>query len=284
MRRSASLASTSASVNCEPTSGMSGLCASRYGTAPMWSSWPWVSTIACTSASRSRIGAKSGRIRSTPGCSTSGKSTPQSTMSSLPSYSKTVMLRPMAPRPPSGMTRRPPSRQRRRRIERRRAPGSCGHRLQRAAAAQSARSWASSSAVASTSGGRTGPAGRPCAPRPAFTRIVPWVRKMPVKSGSSRRCSAQGGGDVAALVRLDHVLGQRPAEVGRRADQADPADGEHRQREGVLAGVDGQVAPAEPPPPPGFRAPHPIIVREQDEGSSGSHWNAKRFFCRGDWI
>jgi hypothetical protein len=44
-----------------------------------------------------------------PGCSSSGKSTPQSTISRRPPYSKTVMLRPISPRPPSGVTRRPPS-------------------------------------------------------------------------------------------------------------------------------------------------------------------------------
>ena len=33
----------------------------------MWSSWPWVSTIASTLSSRSRIQLKSGRITSTPG-------------------------------------------------------------------------------------------------------------------------------------------------------------------------------------------------------------------------
>ncbi len=109
MRRSASFASTRARVNWEPTSGMSGLWASRYGTAPMWSSCPCVSTIACTSASRSRIAEKSGRIRSTPGWSTSGNSTPQSTTSSLPPNSKTVMLRPIAPSPPSGMMRSAPA-------------------------------------------------------------------------------------------------------------------------------------------------------------------------------
>ncbi len=52
--------------------------------------------------------AKSGRIRSTPGWWSSGNSTPQSTISRRPSYSKTVMLRPTSPRPPSGVTRRPP--------------------------------------------------------------------------------------------------------------------------------------------------------------------------------
>ena len=66
-RCSRSLLSSSASVSSEPTSGMSPRSRSRNGVAPMWSSWPWVRTSASTSSSRSRIGSKSGRIRSTPG-------------------------------------------------------------------------------------------------------------------------------------------------------------------------------------------------------------------------
>ncbi len=108
-RCSRSLESSSARVSSEPTSGMSPRSRRRYGVAPMWSSWPWVSTSASTASSRSRIGSKSGRIRSTPGWWSSGKRTPQSTMSSRPAYSKTVMLRPTSPSPPSGMTRSPPS-------------------------------------------------------------------------------------------------------------------------------------------------------------------------------
>ena len=107
-RCSRSLLESSARVSSEPTSGMSCRSRRRYGVAPMWSSWPWVSTSASTSSRRSRIGSKSGRIRSTPGWFSSGKSTPQSTISRRPSYSKTVMLRPTSPRPPSGVTRRPP--------------------------------------------------------------------------------------------------------------------------------------------------------------------------------
>ena len=42
IRCSLSFASTSARVSCEPIRGMSGRSLSRYGTAPMWSSWPWV--------------------------------------------------------------------------------------------------------------------------------------------------------------------------------------------------------------------------------------------------
>ena len=50
-----SLASISARVSREPTSGMSGRSRSRYGTAPMWSSWPWVRTSASMSSRRSRM-------------------------------------------------------------------------------------------------------------------------------------------------------------------------------------------------------------------------------------
>ncbi len=108
-RCSRSLEVSSASVSCEPTSGMSPRSRRRYGVAPMWSSWPCVSTSASTASSRSRMGSKSGRIRSTPGWWSSGNSTPQSTRSRRPSYSKTVMLRPTSPRPPSGITRSPPA-------------------------------------------------------------------------------------------------------------------------------------------------------------------------------
>ncbi len=107
-RCSRSLLSSRARVSSEPTSGMSWRSRRRYGVAPMWSSCPWVSTSASIRSSRSRIGSKSGRIRSTPGWWSSGNSTPQSTISSRPSYSKTVMLRPTSPSPPSGMTRSPP--------------------------------------------------------------------------------------------------------------------------------------------------------------------------------
>ena len=55
IRCSLSLASTSARVSWEPTSGMSLRSRSRYGTAPMWSSCPWVSTTATMSSSRSAM-------------------------------------------------------------------------------------------------------------------------------------------------------------------------------------------------------------------------------------
>ncbi len=108
-RCSRSLPSRRARVSSEPTSGMSSRSRSRYGVAPMWSSCPCVSTSASTSSRRSRIGSKSGRIRSTPGWWSSGNSTPQSTISRRPSYSKTVMLRPTSPRPPRGVIRSPPA-------------------------------------------------------------------------------------------------------------------------------------------------------------------------------
>src|SRR3954449_2366926 len=63
--------------------------------------------MASTLSRRSRIQVKSGRITSTPGWVSSGNSTPQSTTSSRPACSKTVMLRPTSPRPPRATTRRP---------------------------------------------------------------------------------------------------------------------------------------------------------------------------------
>src|SRR5919199_1231350 len=109
IRCSFSFASTKARVSWEPTSGRSGRSRSRYGTAPMWSSWPWVRTTATTSCSRSARKEKSGRIRSTPGWLSSGKSTPQSMTSRRPRCSSTAMLRPTSPRPPRATTRRPSS-------------------------------------------------------------------------------------------------------------------------------------------------------------------------------
>ena len=108
MRCSRHFSATSASVNLEPTTGMSGRSLSRCGIAPMWSSCAWVSTSASTSSRRSSTWRRSGRIRSTPGSSWVGNSTPQSTISSRPRCSKTVMLRPISLMPPSAVTRRPP--------------------------------------------------------------------------------------------------------------------------------------------------------------------------------
>ena len=105
IRCSLSLDVMNANVSSEPMTGMSDRSRRRYGTPPMWSSCPCVSTIATMSARRCRIEVKSGRITSIPGWVSSGKSTPQSTTSSLPSYSKTVMLRPISPTPPRRVMR-----------------------------------------------------------------------------------------------------------------------------------------------------------------------------------
>ena len=179
IRCSRSLAPTSARVNRDPISGMSPRIRSRYGTAPMWSSWPWVRTTASMSSSRCSITPKSGRIRSMPGCSASGNRTPQSMTSSRPSNSSTAMFRPISPRPPSAMTRRPPSgrgggawRSRcgwrdltAHRLRCPRRPGPC-------AAARPARAWRRPAAA--------GPArragGAPCSA--ALTIIAPWPPPM----------------------------------------------------------------------------------------------------------
>src|SRR5262249_9334577 len=50
--------------------------------------------------------------------------------------------------------------------------------------ARSRTSWATCSGVASGSGSRTGPAGRPRWASAAFVRIAPWVRNRPTNTGS----------------------------------------------------------------------------------------------------
>ena len=81
----------------------------------------------------------------------------------------------------------------------------------------------------------------------ALTRIVPWVRKMPVKIGSSwlvqRSAAATSPRSYASIISLVPAA----AEVGRGADDADAADRQQRQRERVVAGVEGQVGAARHP-------------------------------------
>ena len=73
-----SLGSSSASVSGVPYTGPS-TCGSTYGTAPMWSSCPCVSTSAFTRPAYFCRCVRSGMIRSTPGRSGSGNITPAST-------------------------------------------------------------------------------------------------------------------------------------------------------------------------------------------------------------
>ena len=85
--------------------GGCGAAAQQVGNAPMWPRGRQYHGKPRRPDGR-QCSWKSGRIRSTPGWDSSGKSTPQSTISSLPLISYTVMLRPTSPRPPRGTTRR----------------------------------------------------------------------------------------------------------------------------------------------------------------------------------
>src|SRR3954447_11842394 len=87
---------------------------STYGSAPTWSSWPCVSTIASMSSARSRRYEKSGSTRSMPSWSGVGNISPVSTTTIAPSYSTTVMFLPISPSPPRGRTRRAVTSRRRR--------------------------------------------------------------------------------------------------------------------------------------------------------------------------
>ena len=150
-----------------------------------------------TSSSRSRMYSKSGRIRSTPGWWSSGNSTPQSTMSSRPACSKTVMLRPISPIPPSGTTRSPfagsagggPSSGCGWLTGRNRRPGG------RPAAARARRRWPPAAAYEEIRH-----RARPSRSRPALTMIAPWVRVItPVVDRHQ---------PVVDLARLGHLAGE----------------------------------------------------------------------------
>ena len=84
IRCSLSFALISARVSREPMSGMSARSCRRYGHAADVVLVAVGQHDADDASSRSRIEVKSGRITSMPGWCSSGKSTPQSTMSSLP--------------------------------------------------------------------------------------------------------------------------------------------------------------------------------------------------------
>src|SRR3954451_20091297 len=66
----------------------------------MWSSWPWVRTIASTRSWFSRRYSKSGNTMSMPGISVCGNESPASIRRRRSSSSTTAMLRPTSPTPP----------------------------------------------------------------------------------------------------------------------------------------------------------------------------------------
>ena len=118
IRCSLSFASMNARVSFEPTSGMSARSRSRYGTPPMWSSWPWVSTIADDVVEAIPDPGEVRQDHVDAGLVSPRGTAPRSRRSSsCPACSKTVMLRPISPSPPSATIRRPPFGQGRRRAK-----------------------------------------------------------------------------------------------------------------------------------------------------------------------
>ncbi len=255
---------------------MSGLWASRYGTAPMWSSWPWVSTIAWTSSSRSRIGREVGQDQVDAGLVDVGEQ-----HAAVDDQQLAVVLEDghVAADGAEPAERDDPQaavgqRRRRRSVPRSRTTRSraCRPHLRvpRVAAVSVARASATGACVSSGRGaavtaGRAGAAspraagrsrprsrrpaasgpGRPADPsgrRPALTRIAPWVRKMPVNSGSSSPVQRERRGDVAALVRLDHAAwSAAPMKWVEVPTTPTAADRQQRQGQRVVAAVEGEV-------------------------------------------
>ena len=198
--------------------------------APMWSSCAWVSTSASTSSRRSSIRRRSGRIRSTPGSSWPGKSTPQSTISSRPRCSKTVMLRPISLMPPSAVTRNPPG-----------ASGPGGFR----SASTSEVPWRRACQ-------RPAPRSGPGWPAPAaivdrrhrcLEAVVLLGHRHPAETAlgvgqrRERHVDLAGGGHIARGERRQHVSELARRDMSPYADEPDRAHRQPGQVEGVVTRV-----------------------------------------------
>src|SRR5260370_29621140 len=231
----------------------------------MWSSWACVRTTASTWSSLSRRYAKSGRIRSTPGWSGSGNSTPQSTMSRRPRYSKTVMFRPISPSPPSGTMRRPlraslPGGARSGcgwltlylplapQSRRRRAPSarSCGRPRQ----LHAARGEVQRQLLSFRGGGG----------QQRGAHRAPWLAKQVKRRlGHDRSLVAEhpgvyrhelvvdltGAAHVACAEGVDHLVQPVPHHAADHADEACGAQGEPREVQHVRAAVINKVGPGQ---------------------------------------
>ena len=239
-RCSLHLAATSASVNREPTTGRSGRWRSRNGTAPMWSSWPWVSTSASMSSSAVLDGPEVGQDQVDARLLVlAGTARRSRRSSSRPSYSKTVMLRPISPMPPSATTRRPPS-------GRRAAPVAASSVAVRHR--EPARRWCGwwSATYGRAAGVRPGPTRAAChvATAAASASGTP---AAPRSAAIAATCSSVAGGSGS---RGSPTSMAAQAQRGLREDHAaDPAHRpEHRQQSAVDgAGAGRRRRPRTPP-------------------------------------
>ena len=144
-RCSSSFPRTSASVKRVPRIGTGPTSRMNQGTAPMWSSCPWVRISASMREAFSARYVMSGSTRSTPICSGPGNVTPESITTMRPSYSTTYMFLPISPTPPRGMMRSVDASVMRPRCRVRRAPRRADRARRRwpARAAGAGRPWES---------------------------------------------------------------------------------------------------------------------------------------------
>ncbi len=226
----------------------------------MWSSWAWVITTASMRSYRPSRLVKSGRIRSTPGWSGSGNSTPQSTISRRPGVLEhrhvaadlTEAAEPDDAQAVPGQRGGRPSRDaggsaapaaRRLRVLMPRSPAA-SRRLRpgRCAAARSGLAWRRRAA------GRVIPPGSPSRRSAAFAMIAPWVRVMiPMMTGSTSRWMSRASATRPRAVRVDHLVQPVADHMADHADEPGRADRQPRQVEHVVAAVEHQVR-GEPSP------------------------------------
>src|SRR5207248_2282841 len=244
---------------------------SRYGIAPMWSSWPCVSTTASSLSAFCRRNSKSGRTRSMPGSSARGNDRPQSRTRMRPSSSRQAMFRPISPTPP---------RKTRRAEEPCLIPSSTGSDV-------GCRSWLEkvrlledlADALALVLGRRNQrEPGRPRRPAHQLERGLyrDRVARDEQHAVQSRKLvvALAPGHDVARLDELDQLADLRAHEVRGHRDDAGGAEADLAERGPVVAPVDVEVRgrlPQEPGQPVEVagRVLHAHDVREGGELQDG---------------
>ena len=165
------------------------------------------------SSRRSSTWRRSGRIRSTPGSSWPGNNTPQSMISSRPRCSKTVMLRPISPIPPSAVTRSPPGAS---------GPGGARSVIIAARRRPACRRPAprSASGVAGTWGSRGSPVVDALQPQSGLRHGHATQPVLRVVERAERDVDLARGRDVAGCEGRQHVSQLAGREVAPHADEA----------------------------------------------------------------
>ena len=220
----------------------------------MWSSCPCVSTTASMSSSRSRIGSKSGRIRSTPGWFSSGNSTPQSMIEQPAVVLEHGHVAPDLAEPAE--RDRPAARAAEVAAARRArgAGGSYGDVLQdvgerRSSSTQQVDLLRARRLAVCGCAVRRGWAARRASSSAALAITAPWCPGHDRRDERQQRSCRSGGRSARSPASRAAIIAAycAPGDVADHGDDADRAEGEPGEVQRVVAAVDRQVGRAQQP-------------------------------------